>query len=229
MTADGMSSSAPQSDELLWQALQYLSGELSSSEAEEFEARLAEDCDLCEALSRAVVLSEAVIACERDSHQSRVVARPVVANPVAGEGLTSAPTRRRSIAVLGTVAALAILVAVAGWQVRPGASVSPLTLPSGEVAQGQSVLDATALDGTGLDATGPESVLALWISLGAERDGDDVEPAWDSARDASADDSDADVPGWMMAALLASSDVRRLDREGHGLDPVDSPQQEGPL
>lgn len=224
MTADGMSSSAPQSDELLWQALQYLSGELSSSEAEEFETRLAEDCDLCEALSRAVVLSEAVIACERDSHQSRVVARPVVANPVAGEGLTSAPTRRRSIAVLGTVAALAILVAVAGWQVRPGASVSPLPLPSGEVAQGQS-----ALDGTGPDATGPESVLALWISLGAERDGDDVEPAWDSARDASADDSDADVPGWMMAALLASSDVRRLDMEGHGLDPVESPQQEGPL
>ena len=210
-----MSASAPQSDELLWQALQYLSGELSASEVAEFEARLAEDCDLCEALSRAVVLSQAVIACERDSQRAPAVGAPAAAL----RGSTSVPSRRWSRALVAGGAALLAVVAIWGWQVRNGAQVGPGLMGGGELASNQS----------SQDSAGSDPVLALWVSLGTERDADDSEPVWDPSRDAAADDSDADVPGWMIAALLTSSDARRLDVEGDSLDPVQRPQQEEPL
>ncbi len=59
----------PDADDALWLAMRYVLGELSDEQAESFEAEMAEDIDLCEAVLQATLLNSAV-ALAYESQQS---------------------------------------------------------------------------------------------------------------------------------------------------------------
>lgn len=84
-------------DELTWLAFQYVAGEFSPAEADEFEGRLAGDQSAREAVAQAVELFHAVCAVE--------AAEPVVALATRGS--------RRTVAVPAIVWRVALAIAAA--------------------------------------------------------------------------------------------------------------------
>lgn len=90
----------PSTDELTWQAFQYVAGEFSAIEAELFEERLATDQAAREAVAQAVELFHAVCAAE-------------AAEPVITVAATQRFSWSRAFAIFaaGTAAAVALIAA----------------------------------------------------------------------------------------------------------------------
>lgn len=179
--------------ELLWEAVRYLSGELSAAEAAAYEDRLADDVAAAEALARAVVLGQSVTAPPADLE---VLAQPALA---AAIGRT-----RRAWGGVAATATAAVLCLALGWLGRGAVN-------RGGMAGADPNASATGASsvGGGSPSTRVQSqiadpVLAAWVSLAdrSERSWDDL--AADLVAEPSVD-ADAGVPGWMFAALRTSS------------------------
>lgn len=91
------------SSDLLWEAFRYLQGELDAGGAANFEAKLASDLDAAEALADAVLLCEAVQACEADS------VRPQLQR-------SSGSLRRRAFGVMAATTAAVLLLALVSFR-----------------------------------------------------------------------------------------------------------------
>jgi hypothetical protein len=102
-----------------WAAMRYLEGTLSVDEVASFEARLAEDVQLAEALADAVLLSAAVRAAEAEQRP----AQPAVT--------TVRPSRRRrTAAVAATAAAAVLMLALQIINEAPPAPIPPAAAPT---------------------------------------------------------------------------------------------------
>ena len=142
-------------DDLQWQAMQYVLGELSDAEREAFESRLADDLTACEAVTSASRLVMTTQAAMQNSPRPspRVVATPVVTTPVSRGGAWLVVALTTSVAILCVVA---LQSSVSG--------------PAGRVAGVQESVELVSLWRSGMDADGS--------------DDDDSDDAGDAANDA---------------------------------------------
>ncbi len=218
--------------DLPWLAFRYVSDELSVEETVAFEERLLTDARACEAVARAVVLSQAVRSAE--SSAPAVPARePAVATEV----------RRSRVPSIGVAVAAVIAIGVAAFAIgtpspdgssglfprsvaRPAASEAGAF--AGElIARWRAHGDPTA-DGSnaGIDVSAAD-----WDA--EDRDADDSDDAAHGLEGSLADaiaeaDPDAElsprrgggtisVPGWMLAAVAAA----------HPGEPSPAPEPDG--
>jgi len=100
-----------------WLAFQYAAGELQGAELQEFEKLLATDERACTALSRAVMLGQAVVQCE---HSSSAVARPI--SPADSRSVARRRFLQQQIVAIAAVACS--LLCVAWWSLN---TASPRT------------------------------------------------------------------------------------------------------
>ncbi|QDT37074.1 hypothetical protein [Stratiformator vulcanicus] len=183
-------------DDVDWRATQYVLGELGAEESKSLEDQLGHDQELREAVARATQLTLAIAA-----------VRPMTAELVARRSVRS--KRSLQIAVVGTVAALALVMAVA-------------VTPPGEKTVNREQKT--------------EALLALWAE---SRVDDHVAqpdaPQWERPihigplTDNSGDDSlESDVapPNWMLAAV--SFDEMEVGAAESGDDAAPSVFNPGP-
>lgn len=188
--------------------MRYLSGELSESEAAEFEATLANDLAAAEALSRAVLLQESLAACAADLHHPALA--PSAASLPAAEanrgtrGWRERTLVRRLVYGLLATASAAVLFAV-GWIGRGALGLQPpegadLTLSTSTGARDASTAGSDLLD----------PLLSAWILLADDEPLPTEEPVFDLGVEPSVElveASERGVPAWMIAALLTSSEA----------------------
>lgn len=77
-----------------WLAMQFVLGELPSHDAEQFEAALTDDLELCELVAQSAQLIAGLAAIRTTT---RVVASSLVVSPVATASLVSSPRRMWSV------------------------------------------------------------------------------------------------------------------------------------
>lgn len=198
--------------ELDWLAFQYVAGELSADEAEQFESRLLCDFAAAEAVSRAVALGEAVSLAldvwttNVDQETDRGVA------PLQGRKIVSRPATGRIISVLTAACAIvaALLIAFRGdglLRQRPEqvqlAALSDSTSENREAGR-HAEIDSLLLE-TWTEAR--ESIAAL--ESDPLSDGISAEPL--DARP----EVTSDVPDWLFVAVELSYE-----------DAVGNPQRE---
>ncbi|MCA9054507.1 MAG: hypothetical protein KDA75_11760, partial [Planctomycetaceae bacterium] len=183
--------------EALWLAVRYLGGELSPEESAAFEEQLADDSVACEALSQAVILSEAV--------RSSEVGVLAVRSPAAVTRRSAAWFRPAAL-----LAAAAVLLLV-GWfagnrgshEGPGGRSPEGVEFAAGDIRPIEAVVSAPS---TSDSADGEvNSMLSVWVELSAIRDviSDTASAeAPEMVADPAAGSLDSDVPEWMFAALL---------------------------
>jgi anti-sigma-K factor RskA len=169
------------SDQALWEAFQYVSGELSMDQALSFEQRLETDALLCEAVVQATQLSAA----------ARDLSVPSPAVSLIGQGgsrtvtdLPVAPVGRRVLAVACSVTCCCLLLALA-------------ISPSDRNQNATSV--ASSLQTTADSGSEAEEILTLWNA-----DAEYLSPALEDPGDETAEmpfDTELDVPAWMIAAV----------------------------
>ena len=68
-----MTESSKASEEQLWQAFQFVSGELSVDETKRFEERLESDPFLCDAVVEATLLTSSVLHCQPEESATQVI------------------------------------------------------------------------------------------------------------------------------------------------------------
>ena len=71
LTSSNSDALQPDADDALWLAMRYVLGELSDEQAESFEAAMAEDVTLCEAVLQATQLNSAVALAYESQHSGR--------------------------------------------------------------------------------------------------------------------------------------------------------------
>jgi hypothetical protein len=204
-------------NQLEWTAFCYASGELSPAEAEQFEARLADDQEAREALARAVELTQVVAAAE--SRWGEVVTTPSLErrNGAARRvGVRSASwVTRLSWAAIGGLAALALaMVWSGGWS--PWGFGPEKAGISNENDALASAWSAARIEMSEASEVGPLHPLTASNS-----------DASDESADSEISDSElpadelavADAPAWMTIAIegLASE---MMDQDESGDEPV---------
>jgi hypothetical protein len=175
-----MTPTADQS-ELLWQAFQYVSGELAAADSRAFEARLEHDSAACDALAEAMLLCESVAAAEWEAR------RDVIPHALA----TARPSRRFVAASLAAAAALLLMVWLGGGFPGPAPVVDSPPMLSAEVAPSRSML-------------------SVWVSLKEYEAAVPEDAHLDGLRDEVAE-ATAEVPDWMFAALVSSATVHEMN------------------
>lgn len=194
--------------DVLWEAVQYLFGELSPEQAGAYEERLGVDVAAAEALAQAVLLTESVVRCgEQPMAATCGLPQAVAARDprLKATGISSAASRRtlsRSLQVgLATLCASGLVLV--GWYLGGGANSHPAVLTPGLASLAAETSDSDI-----------DSTLSVWVALN-----DAAEPAADdSMSEGSMQDSDAgDVPDWMFAAVLASTEESDESHDADGL------------
>jgi hypothetical protein len=207
--------------ESTWEAVRYLSGEMSTPEADSFELRLADDLDAATALADAVLLLESV---QLGRSLAKLPQPLPAADSAAAVQSTSAWFRK-----LATVACAASLL-FAGWYLG-GRSGRTTDLAGTDLAG----TDLAGTDRRGPAATDPisptvaaddsalDSVLSVWLELNADRDPQITDEV--VAESTLLADAHPEVPDWMFAALQASTTDLELGTDGL----LDDELQEGSL
>lgn len=196
----------------LWEAVRYVSGELSADEAAAFEDRLADDLELAEALGDAVRLTECVTVCVRTGGDSR----PTV------ETQPSAWTKRL---LLASCAAGLLLV---GWYAggRTAAPRVPTELRTlTTAARGVTApTDVTPPGPAAAEGDELETMLSAWVELQEIRE----PPAEEAVSEAPmVAETSGEVPDWMFVALQTPSEPGQ-PAAGEAPSVIDS-RQEGSL
>ncbi len=178
-------------NDLDWLAFCYAAGELDAAEAEQFEARLADDQAAREALARAVELTQTVAAAE--TQYGEFVA------PAARTDLHW--NRRLSWMAVGGLASLLLAFLWSGF-------VGPTwhTAQNRLAAQSRYQL-AMAWNQTRDEFAGVREA-ALWLPVS---EADDESPAGDMGDDV------ADAPSWMMAAVFSAP--REIENQKEAAEP----------
>jgi hypothetical protein len=179
--------SPAENDELLLLAFRYVSGELSASETEAFEAQLAGDGATQQALADVVQLSEAVAIGAAEGavtrRQERVQRR----------------TSRRHVIVAGLSGAV-----LAG----------SVFVVAGRISQDGASRDAGATAGTSVSPQEAQSMVSLWSELGGEpvaaSNGDESYTVADDVEAAIGDE----IPDWMLAAVAGVDGEDVSDPDG---------------
>lgn len=182
-------------DELLLTAFQYVSGELSATDAARFEARLAEDEAAQQAVADAVILSDSLLL------QVRVM--PVRCSSAAKDG-----GRHRTFVATALAAVAVVLIALA-W---PGAGDPERAL----------IDNARHADDVTPSEQSAGSLLAVWseMSAGAAEEPESLDSADDPAA-AGSPASDADeLPEWLLHAV-AEAQGAQAEPSVPSVDPVD--------
>jgi hypothetical protein len=191
----------PPADECLWQAYEYVSGELSADAEAAFEARLAEDQGLREVVARVVETCAAVRTVAVRNAQAR---RPPVPAALATDRAHRFLTTERVAGALAASLVFGLIAVQSGFWSRP---------PQGSTARANLAPPAGA-SGIAADRIADEwtdEIVAYW-SAGAEEESrfaDDGEPADDLAEQEFAAENTHEsaefvVPGWMLAAVAPS-------------------------
>lgn len=131
-----MSDVEKQSDELSWQAMRYVSGEMSESEAATFEELLSSDEAACEAVSRAVQLSF-VVRDAFETEPAKTVELPEKPETVASKVLavrSLPPMAARWMSLATAIAAVAAVLMVAS-SVENGTEVAVVTNSGTEASE----------------------------------------------------------------------------------------------
>jgi hypothetical protein len=162
-------------NELDWLAFCYAAGELDAADAEAFEARLAEEQAACEALARAVELTQTVVAAEAQCDDFVVP---------AGRSKSDWTSRLSWMAIGGLASLLLALL----WSGVVGPTWR--TTHQRLIAQSQQSL-ASAWSQTRLEIR----EAGLWTPAGSIDD-DDLAPS-------ASDEMSDDAPSWMTAAVFS--------------------------
>jgi len=172
-----------------WLAFQYVTGELADDAAAEFESRLAVDQAACEAVSRMVLLNQAVVVGER-----RV---PVSAATAASRGACpqSRPQRLSTRQWIAACASVAALLVCGVWWTSPAGFWSQEALAQRELAP--DVVSIWADSATDEEFT-PSPVL-LTSALNSD------------AADLVDDDGPGSVPNWLFVALERERSLEEED------------------
>ena len=204
-----------EADDRMWQAYQYIEGELPEADEAAFEQRLADDQSLRELVARVVATCSAVHAVEADVADTRTLQS--VANP-ATEQEPIRPSARDQVTPPSTAwMVMAVAVAVLLVAVFMANPPRPATTENDEttIARDDSPPATDVADPD--DALQAGSVLAFWANgrtLVDDEDGltaaDGHEPLSDEAFD-----EDLSVPGWMFAAL----EPERMEEMMESTDP----------
>lgn len=173
-------------NQLDWTAFCYLSGEMSPVEAEQFEARLADEQPAREALARAVELTQVVAAAE--SQCGELAPSLTLRVGVADRRRTSWSTRLAWMAI-GGLASVVIAMLWSGMNVEPVAENGLESAGNGALA---SAWSQTRIQLTGASDIGPLHPISIALN--------------DSDDEFTADADDdlllvADAPSWMTAAV----------------------------
>ncbi len=171
--------SSPNDDRDNWLAMQYVLGELSETEQQAFEDRLADDLAACEAVTRASRLLLTAREVLAESQPVPVLIAPATPVLVAPAAAPIKPPRNSWLVVVVSSAAMAMLCLL-GLQ-APVKTANVATL-------------------TGRDPAAAELV-SLWHSgmSVADSESDDLDELADAAGDVA-------VPGWMLAAVSFEAD-----------------------
>lgn len=210
-----MASETSRHGDLEWLAFQYAAGELHGAELEAFELRLACDLASCEALAKAVLLSQAIAVCEsqmpvasipesprvppldsgrgkRDRHQD------IAVMPVGGKS-TRHPISWPGLALVGSAACLALM---ANWF---GSGISnPRGSHSTELTAGVVSLWIDGVESNGGFATSEQTSPLPNEAIADATDSvtDELRTSTTTADGADLDNGDDDaIPGWMLAAV----------------------------
>jgi len=193
-------------NELDWTAFCYASGDLDPAEAEQFEARLADDQEAREALARAVELTQVVAAAE--SRCGELVVAGGHSPSYAARRPASWMTRLSWAAIGGLAALVLAMVWSGGWsQWGFGPEKAGISNENDALA---SAWSAARIEMSEASEVGPLHPLTT-----SNSDTDD-----DSAGSVSADElAVADAPAWMTIAIegLASE---MMDQDESGDEPV---------
>ncbi|HEX5104862.1 MAG TPA: hypothetical protein VFV87_13675 [Pirellulaceae bacterium] len=182
-------------NQLDWSAFCYLSGEMSLTDTEQFEARLADDQAAREALARMVELTQVVAAAE--THAADL--RP------AGEKRTSWTARISWMAIGGLAAAvLAMLWSGAGFWNEPSGENTGISRATNALA---SAWFETRRELRDADDIGPLHPIPLALS---ETDDESAAATGNTADDLLV----ADAPSWMTAALQGLAGEMDQDETG---------------
>lgn len=172
--------------QLQFTAFQYVSGELSESEAERFEARMAEDELACLAVAQVVQVSQALRTglTPRESADCK---------PAACGSAKLANSRSRTRLVIGFAAACLVAVCVVAFRSEPAAPGL-----GGNVQVSQNA-----------NSTAPRTASLIHRYVETHESALDVdieEVILPIDEDESANDIEIDVPSWMLAAVEIDSD-----------------------
>jgi hypothetical protein len=176
---------AAEREELDWLAFLYVAGELAPDEHDEFERRLANDQLACDAVSRAVKVTQAIRTAEE--------VKPVAVSPVRRARL------RRSLHLAACLSACALVVIVCHWLLRD--SESTLTDVSEAPSTAQAEL-AVVWRETRLEVADQQS--DVWTLPQVNDSGD--------SPTAPGGPSHLEVPDWLLSAVALEAD--RKSREG---------------
>jgi hypothetical protein len=143
----------PFTDEQLWQAFQYVSGELCAEECETFERQLQDSAGLCEAVAEVVLLTSEIAACG----QSRSIVPS--ASLEASQQARSTARKNRAVAALTAICCCLGLVLIL--------SQGPIATDSAvDVVSGQETIDAEYLVTAWAVSSAPEVVASEFYESG---------------------------------------------------------------
>ncbi|WP_425618845.1 hypothetical protein NA78x_002561 [Anatilimnocola sp. NA78] len=191
-------------DELAWLAFRYVAGELSPTEVEQFEERMAVDQAAREALAQSVELYHAIAAAEAS-----------VITAVAKQPVVSLPARDRSQHLAWLVAGMsaAAVLVMAGWNAGWFGPAAPLA-GNNNVAHVTAAL-AVAWTEMQADAT-----------AGDDESGDDELALHEALLQEEVLSISTEAPSWMTAAVLGIAGNERKTSEATPLDAAESRPQE---
>jgi len=177
-------------NDLDWLAFCYAAGDLDAIEAEQFEARLADDQAAREALARAVELTQTVAAAERGVAVGRE-ANHGEASVIVASRTNLDWNRRLSWMAVGGLASLLIAMLWSGY-------VGPTWHTAQRRLTAQSRYQLAMAWNQARDEFAGVREAGLWLPLA--NDADD-ESSGGEVRDAEV----ADAPSWMTAAVFSVS------------------------
>ncbi len=173
-------------EELDWLAFLYVAGELAPDKHSDFEQRLAHDQLACDAVSRAVKLTQAIRTAEE--------VNPVAVSPVR-------PLRlRRSLHLVACLSACVLVAIVCHWLLRDDESTSTGVSEAPSTAAAEL---AVVWSETRLEVADQRS--DAW-TLPHVNDSGDSPVAVEGA-------SDLEVPDWMLSAVAIEADRKSREAE----------------
>lgn len=186
-----------------WQAWLYIAGELDDAARDAFETRLLEDVAACEAVARAVELSDLLAAARPALVEATAI--PVAISPQLGVRSTAEVvpaanahsagnwSQRVGWMALGAAASLAVMLSGRVW--RQGGFSGPGTIVDNEQVA-SATDDARTLAVVWTELWNMDDTLSL-----AESDDDSIDRADSVLARSSRDDEDSAPPDWLLAAV----------------------------
>ena len=198
MSANHETNGESRSD-LDWLAFQYVSGELPSDEADQFEARLLEEPEVAEAVATAVALGEAVSLAFADEAKTR----PETPSTVRHAATANRSTMGRTVSVV-TAASVIIAAFLISFRGEDSPHNSLATDSESTVDHGLDSLLLETWTEAGETIAALDSAAPSEVALGTPVDPESV----------SADD----VPDWLFVAVELSYDSALGNSNGSVLE-----------